>query len=326
MKKILLLLIVFLPLLSLKAQDQAIFNHYHLVPILINPSAAGFNEAAEIQLNFKSAWSGFEDAPVTYGFQFNSPIGKTFGIGVGLNGESAAQLTRLRGILNYAFRFQPTENLKIAAGFSTEFKQQTLSNDVAGSNFFDVGDQLIDDALNGEGDFDASVGFYGQYANRKGNSEITYFGLVFNNLISTRLDNIADDADDSFFSNYTFHAGHEFVVRNFGFTVTPSLLVRQVRNAPLQIDFNFVGGFLDDQLLAGLSYRLLDSSDGLMGILLGAKFGGGDYNLGTDNGEFKLFYSFDISFQQFQRYNSGSHELTLVYRFKKRNRQAGNNN
>jgi len=67
MKKILLLLIVFLPFLSLKAQDQAIFNHYHLVPILINPSTAGFNEAAEIQLNFKSAWSGFEDAPVTYG-------------------------------------------------------------------------------------------------------------------------------------------------------------------------------------------------------------------------------------------------------------------
>ena len=55
MKKILLLLITFSAALSLSAQDEAIFNQYHLNPILVNPAYAGFERTP------RSGGIGLED-------------------------------------------------------------------------------------------------------------------------------------------------------------------------------------------------------------------------------------------------------------------------
>ena len=44
-----------------------------------------------------------------------------------------------------------------------------------------------------------------------------------------------------------------------------------------------------------------------MTFLIGSKYNG-----------FQLFYSYDVSFGQFQQYNGGSHELTLGYNLARR--------
>ncbi len=300
MKKSILLAILAAAAFRLSAQDQAIFSHYNINPILINPAVAGFGGQHQALFNARMQWVGFADAPQTFMAQYNGPLGRSFGVGVGVLSESAAQLQRLRAQLNYAFRFQIKEDWDLAAGFSTELHQLRLNNDVAGSTYFDLGDPIIDANMNGVRFLDASVGLYGAFR------ENTFGGIALTNLVRSRLDGIANfDEKENFLSYYVFFLGHRIEVTDLNFNVEPSVMVRQVRDAPFQVDINFKAGFLDDQLLAGISYRSL----GVLGVMLG-----------TQVSAFNLYYSYDVSFQRFQRYNGGAHEVTLSLNFKNKNR------
>ncbi len=297
MKKYLLLFLFGLVALGLKAQDEAIFTHYNINPILINPAVAGFSDSYQLQLNARLQWSGFDDAPQTIGAKFNGPIGRSFGIGLGVISESAAQMTRSKLQLDYAFRFRVRDDWKVSAGFLTAFQRIDLDNEVTTRSTYDDRDPIVDDFLNGVGEFDASIGIFAAYR------ENTYGGLSFNNLVSSRLAGIAGTStNESFFSYYTFFLAHRAELPDQKISLEPSILFRQIRNTPFQMDVNLKAGFLDDQIMAGVSYRSLGS----LGLLLGAKL---------EN--FNLYYSYDVSFQRFQSYSSGTHELTVALNFKK---------
>lgn len=301
MKKLTLLISFLVFSLALSAQYEAVFNHYNLgngSRNLINPAAAGFDAVAQLQFNLRAQWTGFEDAPKTYGALFNTPIGKAFGLGLGIYSEQAAQLQNLRLFLNYAFRFNVGEDWKISAGFSTEFQQMTLNNDVTTGPLLQQGDRLIDDFLAGQGVFDASVGVYGTFRDN------TFGGLSINNLVRNRLDDIAvGEARPSFLKYYTFAFGHKFDLYDLNLTLEPSLVIRQVLMGPeSMVDINLKAGFLDEQLIAGLSYR--GGVANALAILLGTRLSG-----------FNLYYSYDISFNRFQDYSVGSHEVTVAFSF-----------
>ena len=280
------------------AQDEAIFGHYNLTPVLINPSAVGFDNFYQLQLNARAQWSGFSDAPTTYAAQYNGPLGDNFGLGVGVLTESAAQLQRLRAHLNYAFRFDISDNVKLAAGFQAEYQQMTLDNSVMTNNFVDFNDQLVQDFMNGEGEFDAALGFFSSFG------ENTRVGLSFTNLVRSR---ISQDTDESILEYYTFFASHRMEVDDLDFSFEPSVMLRNVRNVPSQIDINLMARFMDNQLTTGLSYRSL----GALGILLGTQLSMGE----TSN--IQIYYSYDVFFQQFQSYNNGSHEISLILGFER---------
>ncbi len=301
MKKLTLLISFLVFSLALSAQYEAVFNHYNLgngSRNLINPAAAGFDGVAQLQFNLRAQWTGFEDAPKTYGALFNTPIGKAFGLGLGVYSEQAAQLQNLRLFLNYAFRFSVGEDWKISAGFSTEFQQMTLNNDVLTGPLLQQGDRLVDDFLAGQGVFDASVGIYGTFRDN------TFGGLSINNLVRNRLGEIVDGGTtSSFLKYYTFAFGHKFDLYDLNLTLEPSLVIRQVLMGPeSMVDINLKAGFLDEQLIAGLSYR--GGVANALAILLGTRLSG-----------FNLYYSYDISFNRFQDYSVGSHEVTVAFSF-----------
>lgn len=311
MKKIILLFIFIASGLAATAQDEAIFNHYLIDQLLISPAVAGFNESDQIRLHARAAWTGFPDAPRTFGATYNGPIGRVFGIGLAVTSDRAGALTRLRGQLNYAFRFAVQQDWKFAAGFSTEFQQITLDNTVYQESFYQGGDKIVEEMVRGVREFDASVGFYGTFR------ENTFASLTMANLVQSRLDNIAEESSGSFFQYYIFHAGHTFNIPQLKFTITPSLMLRELRTAPFQMDLNVMVGFLDDQLMAGGSYRILggDSASleednlGVLGLLLGTKLAA-----------FEIYYGYDLSLQQFQEYNGGSHEVTISFEFTRSNK------
>jgi type IX secretion system PorP/SprF family membrane protein len=150
--------------------------------------------------------------------------------------------------------------------------------------------------MNGVQFLDASIGIYSAFR------ENTFGGLTLNNLVRSRLDGIVSSKDnESFLSYYIFYLGHRIPVDDLKFNVEPSIMIRQIKDAPFQVDINFKAGFLDDQLLAGISYRSL----GVLGVMLGASVT-----------SFNLYYTYDVSFQRFQQYNSGAHEVTVALDFK----------
>ncbi len=298
MKKMLPTLVLFLVALgSLTAQDEAVFNHYVQNPIILNPAAAGFLDEYTVQVNARAAWSGFEDSPKTVAARLNGPIGSNFGIGAGVFSETAAGIQRLKGQIDVAFRFgfgkevKGVQAFQAAFGFFTEFQRLTLDADIVNNPRYEPGDQTITEYLEGKNVFDAGIGIYGSYL------ENTFGGFTINNLVANRLNDISGATTDEGF-NFTLLLGHRFRVEDLNVNLTPSVMLRDVQDAPFMMDFNIQAGFLDDQFIAGLSYRNL----GGLGMLLGTKING-----------LQLYYSYDLGFSEFQSYNNGSHEFTVGY-------------
>ena len=304
MKKFVHLILLLLPTAMLWAQDEAIFTHYNLAPILINPAAAGFEETHQIQFNARGQWLGFPDAPKNVGVQYHGPLGNTFGFGLAVMGESAGRLSRVRARLNSGFRFKVNENVKLAIGFSTEFSQLSLGNNILGEPDYQQGDDIIEAAVNGRQQFDASLGFFGRFY------ENTYASLSFTNLIAERLNNIvSNEPQGSLFQHYVFLVGHKFELSNNQLSLEPSIMVRQIKDTPFNVDINLKAGILNDKLIAGLSYRSLKT----IGALIGTEI----------SESFRFFYTFDLSMQDLQQYSTGSHEVTLAFGFKGPQDKAG---
>jgi type IX secretion system PorP/SprF family membrane protein len=298
MKKV--LLTAFLAFLGTMvfAQQEAIYNQYNVAPILVNPAAAGFDEVHTIQLNARGQWLGFPDAPKNFGVQYHGPLGKTFGFGMAVMGESAAQISSVRARLNAGFRFKLQENVKLSIGFSTDITQFSVNNGVLNGAYYEQGDDIIENAVNGQQLFDASLAGYIRFY------ENTYIGLSLTNLIAERLRNIGDPSNSGggLFQHYVLMAGHKFELSENKFSLEPSVMVRSVMDSPFNVDVNLKAGLLDDKLIAGLSYRSLKT----IGVLAGTEL--------TD--KIKFFYTFDLSMQDLQQYSTGSHEISLILGFK----------
>jgi len=298
MKKIIFIATVLFTLFytNATAQNEAIYNHYIVNPILINPSVAGFDNIHKVHANARVQWVSFPGAPKTYSLTYNGPIGKTFGIGGMIFQENIASLTRSRLQLDFAFRYK-LENLRFAFGFATEFGQDRVPSSVIENPFFQEGDIITQDYVDGRGRFDATLGGFLMFKER------TFVGLSFPGLISSRIgDTVTPGDDSSLFNHYVLQAGHRFGVDNYNVILEPSIVVKQVRNTPFKVDFNMKATFLDELITTGLTYRA--GTGGALGLLVGTKID-----------DFRIFYSYDVSFQRFQVYNTGSHEVTVSFQF-----------
>jgi len=301
MKKLILAVSMLFAFGYLAAQDEAIYTHYHLNPTLVNPGATGFKGHSTVHMNARLQWTGFPGSPESYALSYNGAVGESFGLGAMIFNEEIASLSRTRIQLNYAFLFNKFENYKIGLGLSTEFERHSVPSSVLTNPLYDEGDALLIETTDGRSFFDASLGLWGTF------KENTFFGISFPNLISQTIDDIgntgaAGDQTSTLFRYYMVNLGHAFKVSDMDFVLEPSIMLRKVRHAPFQLDFNVKAKFLDERIITGLQYR--SGTGGAIGLLLGTKIN-----------ELKLYYSYDIAFQRFQRYNSGSHEITLSFEF-----------
>ncbi len=278
--------------LSLQAQESGVYTQYYLNPILLNPGATGHSGNHEFLFNYRNKWAGFDGAPRDFTFIYHGPVGDRIGIGGELFAEKIGRFRSFQGTLNYAYRIVSSD-YNIGIGLSTGIQQLRLSNEQ--DPFVDNTDQLLNEALDGVILFDASFGIYGEY------DKSFFFGLSFPNLIRSRLADIQGDiADPNNEFNYAALLGYRFNVKNYNFTVEPSIAIKNIRRVPFHVDVNLKLSFLDEQLVGGITYSI--GQESRFGVLLGTRIN----NL-------RLFYGYDISFGEFQNFNNGSHELTLQY-------------
>lgn len=302
MKKFFLSLILGLSLAAAgQAQEQAIYSQYHLFPILVNPGYTGFENYHQFVMNVRRNWTGFPGTPLTYTLMYNGPLSDKLSLGGGLYSEKVGSMSTMRFQLNYAFRFQ-IQQMKIGLGLSTEFLNRSVTSSLLNHPLVDVSDDALEDATDGQKIFDASVGVHGLYDNR------FFISLAIPNTIRARLDEAPveeETTDGALFQYYIFQMGYIFAMPDQNFKVIPSLALRKVRNVPYQVDFNVQGRFLEDKLIAGLTFR--PSAGGAASFLLGTKYK-----------QVQLIYSYDVGFTRFQQYNAGSHELSLAFGFERK--------
>ncbi len=273
-------------------QERGLYTQYYLNPAVINPAYSGFNDDFSIlNFNYRNRWATFPGSPQSYTFNYHSPVGERLGLGALIFSENIASISRFRAQLAYAYKFQ-VQDYKVAIGLSTEYQRFSIDNSTVTNPFFEVDDNLLLDAIDGVGFFDATFGVYADYKDK------FFVGLALPNLIRARLSDIASAEESTGGLHYNIFMGFRFDVNNYDIRLEPSILIKDHRYEPFQVDLNLKGSFLNDQLIGGLTYSL--GAGSRVGVLIG-----------TNINKFSFNYSYDASFEEFQQYNNGAHEITV---------------
>jgi len=279
------------------AQEQAISSQYQLFPVLINPGLTGADNKHELIANARSTWAGFSGAPSTFNLMYHGPLGDKLALGGGIFADNQGDMSTLRLQGNYAFRFKMQKAL-IGLGLSTEFLRTQARTSLLSNNLVDSGDDVLEGATNGRQIFDATVGLHILYDDR------FFVSLALPNAVRARLDEVVvgeDQTQGSLFQHYIFQLGYIVNIPDQNVKVIPSIALRNVRDTPYQLDLNVQGRFMEDKLIAGLTFR--PSNRGAMVFQFGTKL----------KQQLTMIYSLDVSFSRFQQYNSGSHELSIAF-------------
>ena len=294
-KMIYLILILMLVAVKSWSQDRSRYAQYQLYPVLINPAYTGFSGDHNLLFNYRSSWAGFDNGnpPRDVTFSYDGKVLDRVGLGAMLVSQQIGSLQNYRAQLAYAYGFKAGD-FDLSVGLTTEFLQTRLSNKAILDPFYDPGDPIFEEAVDGLQYFDAALGFYTDY------QEKLFVGFTVPNLIRLRIDQatVPTQTESTALKYFALQLGYRFMVENYNFKVEPSLLVRRLRDAPFQTDLNLKLAFLEDQLIGGLVYSIGTTSK--VGFLIGTRIN----NL-------RLSYSYDVGLIDFQQYNNGSHEITV---------------
>lgn len=306
MKKSLLIILFACSFVAkISAQDEALFGHYLVNPVLINPAFSGTSGKYQIFGHLRNQWTGFPGQPKTYALSLNAPLLDKVGIGAMLLNESFGLVDRMRGQLSYAYHYDDAKRgFKSGFGFSTEFHRTRLNSSVFQDAFYDSGDRIVEANMKNVSFFDATAGGYVIL-----NDKAT-FSLALPNLIRARLGVVGTDStvkEKTFLRQFIFSGGYKIKMETMSFE--PSLVARKVYQAPFEVDLNMVARFFDDKLFLGASMR--PGTSGNIGLMVGTKQ---DF--------FQLYYSYNSSLAEIKTYNQQAHEVTLGLEFNRKQSQS----
>ncbi|MCB0430218.1 MAG: type IX secretion system membrane protein PorP/SprF [Flavobacteriales bacterium] len=285
------LLLLALPFMG-RGQQLPVFSHYMFNRVLLNPAVAGSDPFINIQLNHRSQWVGFEDAPVTQVLSGHGvlPNGK-MGVGGYMFNDAAGPFHRIGLNLAYAYHLQLGE-VNLVMGLSGGLLQYSV--DGRQMELYDATDQLIDlNTRDKDITPDANFGMY--LYNDK-----LHVGISALHLLEGRLQFFNGKplpASIPLENHYYLMAGYEIDTRG-KLKVEPSLLVHAVKANPVQVHVN-TNLLFDEKIYAGISYRTGDAVVLLAGAVI--------------KEHFKVIYSYDFLYSSLRSSNSGSHEITLAY-------------
>ncbi|MBP2831834.1 type IX secretion system membrane protein PorP/SprF [Aquimarina sp. U1-2] len=298
-------LTVFLIPLFNNAQQNPQFSQYLQNPYVINPAMTGVEDYAELTAAYRNQWTGFDGAPRTATFSFNSSLhllqgrlqrrgGESHqGVGAFLYTDNTGPINQNGFYGSYAYHLKISRDWFLSVGafagvnqFSYDASEAVLiqnPNDILVNSFSDL-------------NFDMSLGLY-VYSN------YLFAGVaanqLFDNEIPYDIENGVLTNDGRLNRNFNFLVGSRIDL-NQNFEIVPSILVKTVVGAPIQWDIN--GKLVyQDKLWGGLAYRNQDALIGFFGMKVLQNF--------------LVSYSYDWSLTEFSGQQSGTHEVILSYRF-----------
>ncbi|MEL6122394.1 MAG: PorP/SprF family type IX secretion system membrane protein [Bacteroidota bacterium] len=301
-----ILLFFFLLMIGLTAHGQnrligerSVYTQYFESPYLLNPGATGLNDYSEVLANYRSAWASFPGSPKTITVAYDGPVGNRLGLGLIGVSDTYAGFSTNKGILNLSYSIK-TPDHQIGFGLTGEFIQHTLTSDAVANTIINDTDPAILSRLDGSTYFDGGFGLYGEYKGK------VIYGVSLPALISNRINGVGDDNAETEIS-YIAHLGYRLQVEDKDITFEPSVWVKKLMMIPMHVDINLKADFLNEQLTAGLVGSV--GAEERVGFLIGTQ---------VDN--FGLHYTYNVSLNEFQEFNNGSHEIGLKLRLQPYNR------
>jgi len=103
--------------------------------------------------------------------------------------------------------------------------------------------------------------------------------------------------------HYFLTSGYVFEI-NDNLKLKPSTMIKATSGSPLSVDVS-TNLLVEERFEFGLSYRFEDSISGMVGFQV--------------NEDFRIGYAYDHTTSSYGQFNSGSHEMMLLFDFNRRN-------
>jgi type IX secretion system PorP/SprF family membrane protein len=296
MNKIIILILILVISVKGQAQNQFHIGQYAVYQPFVNPSAIATYEDITFALLYKKQWAGLTGAPNIQGFNFSMPLDvrKKHFIGANVLNDNIGinNSTNISGTYAYKVRTSVNSRLVLSASASLNLVRSQLSN----INAIDANDPLysVNSPVYPLPNFKFGSYFY---------VKKFYLGFVVPNILENKVIEKNGTTAGYFGFNsknlhYYLHAGYKIDLKN-GNTFVPSLLIKEVTGAPLQADLNLNFMFRHK---FGLGCNLRSSKEAMLMLSM--------YLIP----ELLLSYGYEYGFSELNKFNSGTHEVLLVYK------------
>ncbi len=273
-------------------QQMPHYTQYMFNDFVINPAIAGVHDHYQIRTNHRFQWVGLVDPPLTNSIAFYGPHERMdMGYGGYIYNDVTGPTSRTGITGSYAYNIGITNDIRLSMGISASIMQFRI--DGTQLNPRDVSDERILQVVSTSYLPDAGIGMY-LYA------EEFYVGLSAAQLLNNNI-KIFDNKNGlnrlkthiNLTGAYRWEVDRDWILE-------PSLMVRGT--APKELNFDITAKTeWKKTVWAAVAYRFHES----IGILMGYSY------------EEMLFfgYAYDIGISDLRKYNTGTHEIMIGYRF-----------
>jgi type IX secretion system PorP/SprF family membrane protein len=293
--KLVLVNLFILGLGTAKAQFQPQFTQYMFNEVIINPAYAGARECLSATLLYRNQWTGIDGAPVTQTFNIHSPIAnQKMGIGLSIIHDKITVVQNTGVFANYAYRLALSKGklaLGLQAGFVNHFEKLSeltpgQSND---PQFAGNTPKLLL----------PNAGFGLFYYTNKFYAGLSVPKLILNTVGATTL--AKKVSNKASVKDWTLHLTAGYVASlNETIKLKPTVMLRKTGGTPTEIDLS-LNALFNDLVWLGAAYRTGDAISIFAGVNI--------------TKQMRFGYAYDYTTTQLQKYNGGSHEITLGYDF-----------
>ncbi len=267
-------------------QQDPQYTQYTFNMNVINPAYAGSKGTLSLGLLGRSQWVGVKGAPRTITASMNAPLSKNVGVGFSVIVDEIGPAKEQNLFADFSYSLQLDQEKTLAFGL----KAGVSFLNIRMLDYLEKGDELNIPVDQTSPNFGFGTFYY---------TEKFYLGIAIPNLLKTKY----IDTDKGEFSTGSERM-HYFITSGYVFDISdnlklkPSVLLKAVSGAPLSIDVS-ANVLMSEKVEFGISYRLDDS----IGLL--AAF--------SISSNMRLGYAFDYTTSNMGDYNSGSHEVFLLY-------------
>jgi type IX secretion system PorP/SprF family membrane protein len=277
---------------SSKGQQSPMYTQYMFNKFVYNPAVAGTDPFFQIRSDHRFQWVGLADPPLTNALSYFGPHARLpMGYGGFIYYDMTGPTSKAGITGAYAYNITLKGDLRLSMGVSLGLMQYKVD----GTQILlkDQGDEVLQDAVYASFVPDANIGLY-LY------SEKLWVGFSTTQLINTKLKLFEQRTGLSKLKTHFYLAGGYMFEINDDFKIEPSAILKGT--APVQIQFDINTRVIyRDMVWLGISYRTQDALSLLIGY--------------TYDNRIHIGYSYDFTTTDLRKYNSGTHEIMIGYRF-----------
>lgn len=311
MKKLLFSIFLSFCILQIQAQQEQQYSQYIINPFTINPAIAGTEDFIDMQLGYRTQWTGFEGAPKTAYLTGHGTIGKTshhqyhskadhknwHGIGFQYFNDRTGPLHRDAFLLAYAYNMGISKKTRLSVGTYVGFRQMRTDQSYW-ENIDDQTDNLFSSDLNTglQPDLQFGAALYNP-------KYFVYLSAIniLGNRMSFELPEDQTQGNDAAYQRHFFLSGGLKLKAGYDVTFTPAVLVKYALQSPASLDLSLKVDH-DNKYWYGASFRAIESFNVFAGLNIAQRI--------------DVSYAYEWTVTKISGYNYGTHEIIVGLRIR----------